>query len=66
MLALRLLRPARTNIGELWERARRELGLVFWLYVAGCACVYGAVVPFYENLGFVSDPEGIKGMFLYP
>ena len=26
----------------------------------------GAVVPFYENLGFVSDPEGIKGMFLYP
>lgn len=26
----------------------------------------GAVVPFYKNLGFVSDPEGIKGMFLYP
>jgi hypothetical protein len=24
------------------------------------------VVPFYKNLGFVSDPEGIKGMFLYP
>ena len=24
------------------------------------------VVPFYESLGFVSDPEGIKGMFLYP
>ena len=26
----------------------------------------GNVVPFYKNLGFVSDPEGIKGMFLYP
>ena len=24
------------------------------------------VVPFYQSLGFVSDPEGIKGMFLYP
>ena len=24
------------------------------------------VVPFYRSLGFVSDPEGIKGMFLYP
>ena len=24
------------------------------------------VVPFYKSLGFVSDPEGIKGMFLYP
>lgn len=24
------------------------------------------VVPFYKNLGFVTDPEGIKGMFLYP
>jgi len=26
----------------------------------------GNVVPFYKNLGFVTDPEGIKGMFLYP
>ncbi|HEY9888541.1 MAG TPA: GNAT family N-acetyltransferase [Candidatus Obscuribacterales bacterium] len=24
------------------------------------------VVDFYRNLGFVSDPEGIKGMFWYP
>ena len=24
------------------------------------------VVEFYRNLGFVSDPEGIKGMFWYP
>ena len=24
------------------------------------------VIPFYTNLGFVTDPEGIKGMFLYP
>ena len=24
------------------------------------------VLPFYRALGFVSDPEGIKGMFLYP
>jgi ribosomal protein S18 acetylase RimI-like enzyme len=24
------------------------------------------VVDFYKNLGFVSDPEGIKGMFWYP
>ncbi|ABG50914.1 GCN5-related N-acetyltransferase [Trichodesmium erythraeum IMS101] len=24
------------------------------------------VVDFYRNLGFISDPEGIKGMFWYP
>ena len=24
------------------------------------------VVEFYRRLGFVLDPEGIKGMFLYP
>ncbi len=24
------------------------------------------VVEFYHNLGFISDPEGIKGMFWYP
>lgn len=24
------------------------------------------VVDFYQNLGFMSDPEGIKGMFWYP
>uniref|UniRef100_A0ACD5GUQ6 GNAT family N-acetyltransferase n=1 Tax=Desertifilum tharense IPPAS B-1220 TaxID=1781255 RepID=A0ACD5GUQ6_9CYAN len=24
------------------------------------------VVDFYHNLGFISDPEGIKGMFWYP
>lgn len=24
------------------------------------------VVEFYRNLGFISDPEGIKGMFWYP
>ena len=24
------------------------------------------VIPFYRALGFVQDPEGIKGMFLYP
>ena len=24
------------------------------------------VVNFYQNLGFMSDPEGIKGMFWYP
>lgn len=24
------------------------------------------VVDFYQNLGFISDPEGIKGMFWYP
>ena len=24
------------------------------------------VLPFYRAMGFVSDPEGIKGMFLYP
>ena len=24
------------------------------------------VVDFYRNLGFMSDPEGIKGMFWYP
>jgi ribosomal protein S18 acetylase RimI-like enzyme len=24
------------------------------------------VVDFYKNLGFMSDPEGIKGMFWYP
>jgi GNAT superfamily N-acetyltransferase len=24
------------------------------------------VVDFYRNLGFVPDPEGIKGMFWYP
>lgn len=25
-----------------------------------------AVVDFYRNLGFIPDPEGIKGMFWYP
>jgi ribosomal protein S18 acetylase RimI-like enzyme len=24
------------------------------------------VIPFYRALGFIIDPEGIKGMFLYP
>jgi aralkylamine N-acetyltransferase len=24
------------------------------------------VVSFYRELGFISDPEGIKGMFWYP
>jgi len=24
------------------------------------------VVDFYQRLGFLSDPEGIKGMFWYP
>jgi ribosomal protein S18 acetylase RimI-like enzyme len=26
----------------------------------------GHVVNFYEKMGFVADPEGIKGMFWYP
>ena len=26
----------------------------------------GHVVSFYEQMGFVADPEGIKGMFWYP
>lgn len=24
------------------------------------------VVEFYRNMGFIADPEGIKGMFWYP
>lgn len=38
---------------------RREIGNITLFADRG-------VVPFYDQLGFEADPDGIKGMFWYP